>query len=49
MTLLELSSWNGKWPEEKARRAGRVKLDAVDRGFEVKDCSGLFLMLVVGV
>ena len=28
MTLLELSSWNGKWPEEKARRAGRVRLDA---------------------
>ena len=28
MTPLELSSWNGKWPEEKVRRAGRADLDA---------------------
>ena len=49
MTNAGVVEWNGKWPEEKARRAGRVKLDAVDRGFEVKDCSGLFLRLLVGV
>ena len=44
-----MSSWNGKWPEEKARRAGRDILDAVDRGFEVKDVLGSILNVVGGV
>ena len=37
-----------KWPEEKARRAGRDILDAVDRGFEVKDVLGSVIKDVGG-
>ena len=47
MTLLELSSWNGKWPEENTRLADREKLDVVDRGCEVKDVLKSILNVVV--
>ncbi len=48
MTVARVVVVEWKWPEEKARRAGRDILDAVDRGFEVKDVLKSILNVVGG-
>ena len=48
MTVARVVVVEWKWPEEKARRAGRDILDAVDRGFEVKDVLGSIINVVGG-